>query len=56
MEVWLRVPLPIYGTLWIIGIAYVIRYMPFGMRYVYAAVLQLHRELEEAAGSRARAR
>jgi iron(III) transport system permease protein len=50
MEVWLRVPLPIYGTLWIIGIAYVIRYMPFGMRYVYAAVLQLHRELEEAAG------
>ena len=50
MEVWLRVPLPVYGTLWIIGIAYVIRYMPFGMRYVYAAVLQLHRELEEAAG------
>jgi iron(III) transport system permease protein len=50
MEVWLRVPLPVYGTLWIIGIAYVIRYMPFGMRYVYSAVLQLHRELEEAAG------
>src|SRR5258708_30135453 len=50
MEVWLRVPLPIYGTLWIIGIAYVIRSMPFGMRYVYVAVLQLHRELEEAAG------
>lgn len=50
MEFWLRVPLPVYGTLWIIGIAYVIRYMPFGMRYVYAAVLQLHRELEEAAG------
>jgi iron(III) transport system permease protein len=49
MEVWLRVPLPVYGTLWIIGIAYVIRYMPFGMRYVYAGVLQLHRELEEAA-------
>jgi iron(III) transport system permease protein len=50
MEVWLRVPLPVYGTLWIIGIAYVIRYMPFGMRYVYSGVLQLHRELEEAAG------
>lgn len=49
MEVYLRVPLPIYGTLWIIGIAYVIRYMPFGMRYVYAGVLQLHHELEEAA-------
>jgi iron(III) transport system permease protein len=50
MEVWLRVPLPVYGTLWIIGIAYVIRYMPFGMRYVYSGVLQLHRELEESAG------
>jgi iron(III) transport system permease protein len=49
MEVYLRVPLPIYGTLWIILIAYVIRFMPFGMRYVYAGVLQLHRELEEAA-------
>ena len=50
MEVWLRVPLPIYGSLWIIAIAYVIRYMPYGMRYVYSGVLQLHRELEEAAG------
>jgi iron(III) transport system permease protein len=50
MEVYLRVPLPIYGSLWIIAIAYVIRYMPYGMRYVYAGVLQLHRELEEAAG------
>ena len=51
MEVYLRVPLPIYGSLWIIAIAYVIRYMPYGMRYVYAGVLQLHRELEEAAGA-----
>lgn len=50
MEVYLRVPLPIYGSLWIILIAYVIRFMPFGMRYVYSGVLQLHRELEEAAG------
>jgi iron(III) transport system permease protein len=50
MEVWLRIPLPVYGTLWIIGIAYVIRYMPFGMRYIYSGVLQLHHELEEAAG------
>jgi iron(III) transport system permease protein len=49
MEVYLRVPLPIYGSLWIILIAYVIRFMPFGMRYVYSGVLQLHRELEEAA-------
>ncbi len=50
MEVYLRVPLPIYGSLWIIALAYVIRHMPFGMRYVYSGVLQLHHELEEAAG------
>jgi iron(III) transport system permease protein len=50
MEVYLRVPLPIYGSLWIIWFAYLIRYMPYGMRYVYSGVLQLHKELEEAAG------
>src|SRR5204863_3461948 len=50
MEVYLRIPLPIYGSLWIILIAYVIRYMPYGMRYVFSGVLQLHHELEEAAG------
>ena len=46
MEVYLRVPLPIYGSLWIIAIAYVIRFMPYGMRYVYSGVLQLHHELD----------
>lgn len=50
MQIYLRVPLPIYGTLWILLIAYVIRYMPYGMRYTYSAVLQIHKELEESAG------
>lgn len=45
----LNMPLPLYGTIWIISIAYVIRYMPYGMRYTYTGVLQLHPELEEAA-------
>jgi iron(III) transport system permease protein len=40
--------LPIYGTLWILVIAYVVRYMPYGMRANSAMMLQLHRELEEA--------
>src|ERR671915_1411185 len=31
--VYLRVPLPIYGTIWILFIAYFTRYMPYGMRY-----------------------
>lgn len=41
--------LPLYGTVWIIAIAVVTRYLPFGSRTVQAAMLQLHRDLEEAA-------
>jgi iron(III) transport system permease protein len=40
---------PIYGTVWIIIIAVMTRYLPFGSRTMHGAVLQLHRDLEEAA-------
>jgi iron(III) transport system permease protein len=40
---------PIYGTVWIITLALVTRYMAFGSRTMHGAVLQLHRDLEEAA-------
>lgn len=50
MELALRSPVPIYGTLWLIALGFTIRYMPYGMRYAYSGVLQIHRELEEAAG------
>ena len=50
LELSLRAPFPIYGTLWVIALGYLIRYMPYGMRYAYSGVLQIHRELEEAAG------
>ena len=41
--------IPIYGTVWIIIVAVSTRYLPFGSRSMHGAVLQLHRELEEAA-------
>lgn len=44
----LNVPLALYGTLASIVIASMVQFMPFGMRYSYAGVLQIHRELEEA--------
>ena len=44
----LNVPLALYGTLTSIIIASMVQFMPFGMRYSYAGVLQIHRELEEA--------
>lgn len=49
LYVYLRVPLPIYGTLWILLIAYVTRYLPYGMRYATAAMHQISDELEESA-------
>ena len=47
--VYLRAPLPIYGTLWILLIAYVTQALPYGMRFGAAALAQVGAELEEAA-------
>ena len=46
---WLALPLPIYGTLWVLIIAYVARFMPEGLRATSAGMVQLHPELEESA-------
>ncbi|HEX3349208.1 MAG TPA: ABC transporter permease subunit, partial [Acetobacteraceae bacterium] len=40
---------PVYGTIWILLIAYVTHYLPFGARAVAGGLRQLHPELEEAA-------
>jgi iron(III) transport system permease protein len=45
---YLSFPLPIYGTLWIIWLAYMIKYMPIVMRIMSAAIVQIHPEMEEA--------
>lgn len=49
MVIYVRVPLPIYATLWIIFIAYFTRFMPYGMRYVSTSMHQISVELEESA-------
>jgi iron(III) transport system permease protein len=49
MQLFLHVPIPIYGTIWILVWAFVINYLPYGMRYSGSGMLQIHRELEEAA-------
>jgi iron(III) transport system permease protein len=49
MVCYLSLPVGIYGTLWIMLIAYVTRFLPYGMRYNTASLLQVHRELEESA-------
>lgn len=44
-------PIPIYGTIWVLLIAYVTRYIPYGMRASSGSILQIHGELEEAAAA-----
>lgn len=50
IQIYLFLPLPIYGTLWAFIIAFAIRYLPYGMRYSTSSILQIHPELEEASG------
>lgn len=49
LQISLSLPFSLYGTLWVIIIGFLIRYMPYGMRYSYSGVLQIHSELEQAA-------
>jgi len=49
MVFYLNVDVGIYGTIWILLIAYITRFMPYGIRYNTASMLQIHKELEESA-------
>ncbi len=51
---YLIVPVPVYGTLWILLIAYVTKYLPFGMRACSSSMLQIKKELEEASETQRR--
>ena len=41
-------PLPIYGTLWILLIAYITRFLPYGLRTMTSTIVQLHDDLPQA--------
>ena len=42
------IPLPIYGTLWILMIGYVTRFLPYGLRTMTSTIVQLHDDLQQA--------
>jgi len=46
---WINIPIPIYGTLWLLGIAYFTVFLPLGLRTMAGVVLQVDRSLEECA-------
>lgn len=51
MIAFLIFPNPIYGTIWIMVLAYLIRFLPLGTRFTHAGVSQIRVELEEAAST-----
>ena len=42
------IPLPIYGTIWILMIGYITRFLPYGLRSMGSTIVQIHDELEDA--------
>jgi iron(III) transport system permease protein len=46
---WINIPIPIYGTLWLMGIAYFTVFLPLGLRTIAGVVLQVDASLEECA-------
>jgi iron(III) transport system permease protein len=49
MIFYLNVDVGVYGTMWIMFIAYVTRFMPYGLRFNTTSMMQIHKELEESA-------
>jgi iron(III) transport system permease protein len=49
MIFYLHVDIGVYGTIWIMFLAYLTRFMPYGLRYSTTSMLQIHKELEESA-------
>jgi iron(III) transport system permease protein len=47
MWAWLVFPIPIYGTLWVLLIAYLTVFLPLGVRTISAVIMQLDRSLDE---------
>ena len=41
-------PFEIYGTLWVLLLAYITKFMPYGIRAASASMIQINKELEEA--------
>jgi iron(III) transport system permease protein len=46
--IWAYITWPIWGTLWVLIIAYMTLFMPYGIRALGASVVQIHPELEES--------
>jgi len=46
--IWAYITWPIWGTLWVVIVAYATLFMPYGVRALGANIVQIHPELEES--------
>lgn len=46
---WIGLPGGLYGTIWILALAFIARFMPDTVKALSTSLMQIHRELEEAA-------
>jgi iron(III) transport system permease protein len=46
---WISIPGGLYGTIWILALAFIARFMPDTVKALSTSFMQIHRELEEAA-------
>jgi iron(III) transport system permease protein len=46
---WIGLPGGLYGTIWILALAFIARFIPDTIKALSTSMLQIHRELEEAA-------
>ena len=45
---WIGLPGGLYGTIWILALAFIARFMPDTIKALSTSLMQIHRELEEA--------
>lgn len=48
LALYVGLPVPVYGTLVVLFLAYLSRFLPYGMRVASSSLVQVHAELEEA--------
>jgi iron(III) transport system permease protein len=46
---WIYLRTPLYGTIWVLLLAYVAKFLPYGIMISRTGLLQLHKDLEEGA-------
>lgn len=47
--IWVYIQTPIYGTVWVLLLAYVAKFLPYGIVVSRSAILQIHPDLEQSA-------